>query len=57
MYSVTITTCNKNFLVRARFLEQEIQDWLNKYRNEDRILYILRERLKEPYDDKMPTMQ
>lgn len=57
MYRVTITTCRKDFLVRARFLEQEIQDWLNKYRNEDRILYILRERLKEPYDDKMPTMQ
>jgi hypothetical protein len=57
MYSVTITTCNKNFLVRARFLEQEIQDWLNKYRNDPRILHILKERLREPYDNKVPTMQ
>ena len=47
MYSVTIKSLSKDNEVRARWMELDIECWLNRHKDEDRIVYILRSLLKE----------
>jgi len=54
MYTVTIKSIDPSNDVKARWLERDIECWLNKYQDEERIVYILRNILKQ-HDCYLPT--
>jgi len=56
MYTVTIKSLARENETKARWMELDLEHWLNKYQNEDRIVYILRSLLKEN-DSYLPTNQ